>query len=346
MQGTIFVTTYTFSNTPRDEWIAVILAFLISLPFLFMYIKLSAIFPNDTLIKIHDKVYGNVLGKAVSALYCLYLIIISGANFRFPSAFLNAIFMIDTPTIVFAFFIMFLCILAAHGGIETISRVGFFTAITVLFSLVLYFLLLLNKMELGRFFPILDVPPPKMLQSVLIISSQYIGENFIFAMILPFVSDKSGIKKNYLIGSAVGMLTFLIIAVLTTSVLGNVAAISTGPLVETTRHVEVLNILWRTEFIFMASLVSQAFFKCSVVYYITLISVSELLKLRSYHVLLFPLGLLILSLVMTMAENGTSMATAGRNSWIFVSIFFLFLLPLVTFVTAVIRTLPKKRGGT
>lgn len=345
MQGTIFVTTYTFSNTPRDEWVVAIIALLISTPFQFMFIKLSAMYPKDSFIKINDKVYGNILGKAVSGFYCLYFILTSAGNFRFPSGFLNANFMIETPILVFVFFLLFLSILAVRGGIETISRVGLFTTIWVLLSLILYFLLLLNKMDFVRFLPIMDVPPLKIIQNVLIISSQYMGENLIFLMILPYVADREGIKKNFLIGFAIGFFSLFLIAITVTSVLGNVAAISTGPLVETTRHIEVLGILMRTEFVFMGFLTITAFYKSCVFYYITLLAVAELLKLRSYQVLIFPMALLIYSLVMTSAESGPSMSAAGRNGWAFFSFFILYILPLLTFATAVIKTLPKKGGS-
>ncbi len=345
MQGSIYVSTYTFSNTPRDEWLALLVSWVIFLPFAFVYLKLSEKYPNDSLVGIHDKVYGSVAGKALSAAYCLYLIVSSAMNFRFPSAFLTANFMIATPVIAFAFFIVALCLYATSGGIESIAQLGIFNTVAVVSSLLLYLLLLIPKIELPHFFPMFDVPPKKFVQSVHIITSEYMGELFVLSSILPYVSDRSRISKNYLGGLMLGNLTFLLVAFLVTGVLGNEAAIFTGPLVETTRLVEVLNINARIEFVFMGFLIITAFFKCLILFYVTLLSISELLGLRSYKLFSVPLGLLVFSLVMLTNENGPSLALAGRNSWAFISLLMLMIIPLITFATALIRGRSEERGG-
>ncbi len=345
MQGSIYVSTYTFSNTPRDEWLALLISWSIFLPFALMYLKLSEKYPGDSLVGIHDKVYGGLAGKILSAVYCMYFIISSAMNFRFPSAFLTINFMIATPVIAFAFFLVALCLFATTaGGVETVARLGIFNSVAVVASLLLYLVLLIPKIELPHFFPILDVPPKKLLHSVHIITSEYMGELFVLSSILPYVSDRNLLRKNYFRGISLGNFSFLLVAFLVTGVLGNEAAIFTGPLVETTRLVEVMNINARIEFVFMGFLIITAFYKCLILFYVTLVSITELLALRSYKLFALPLSLLIFSLVMLTNENGPATAAAGRNSWAFVSLIMLMIIPLVTSFVSLMKTAFRKTG--
>ena len=251
MQGSIYVTTYTFSLTPRDEWLAVILMGIIYIPFALINIKLSSKFPNENIIQINDRVFGSVLGKIISVMYCLFLLPACAINLRFPSAFLTNVFMINTPYLAFALCLLLLCVWTAKRGIETIGRISIILSPLVVLFIVTYILLLINKMDVSRLFPILKLPPKKFIQSFNTLISIYMGENFVFSMILPYIKDKKNIKKNYFIGMALGVSSMLAISLMVTLVLGDLASISTAPLVQAVRLVEIMNINARIEFVFM-----------------------------------------------------------------------------------------------
>ncbi len=345
MLGSIYVTTYTFGFTPRNEWLVVILAGIIYIPFALINIKLSDRFPNENIIQINDRVFGRVLGKVVSVVYCLFLLPACAVNLRFPSAFLTNIFMLETPFIVFALFLLLLCVWIAKKGIETISRVSIVLSPLIIFFIITYSLLLTNKMDVSRLLPVFDIPPKKFIQSFNTILSIYMGESFFFSMILPYVKDKKNIRKNYFIGLALGVFVMLVIALMVTLVLGNVASISTAPLVQTVRLVEVLNINARIEFIFMSFLVIVAFYKCCILFYAALLALETLLKLKSYKVIIIPVAIMVFGLIMITAANSVTLAEDSTNSIPLVIFALLFVLPIITLITAAARKLPKTPPG-
>ncbi len=345
MQGSMFVTNYIFANSSRDAWLLILVASAVFLPFALVYIKLSNRFPDDNLVQINDKVFGKVIGKALSVLYCIFFFILCALNFRFPSAFLVSVFMLDTPMVALLLVFFLLCAWAVKDGIETLSRLSFFTTIITFGAFLIYFTLLFNKIQIPHFFPILDMPPVKIIENLNAFITIYMGEIFIFAMVIPHVSDRENIKKNYLYGAAIGVLTFFIGAVMVTGVMGNMASISTGPLTEATRYMELSNIKARIEFLFMGVLIINGFMKSCVLYYVSLLSAGHILNLRSYRDFVVPLGLVFLGMAMTVTENIATNIESAKYSWPYISYLIMFALPLLTLITAIVRKLPKSRDG-
>ncbi len=340
MQGSIYVTSFTFSFTTRDSWLVVILAGIVYIPFALLNIKLSSRFPNDNIIQINDKVFGSVVGKIISVMYCLFFLPACAINLRVQSAFVANIFILDTPFLVFAIFLLLLCVWAAKKGIETIGKVSIMLIPFIIVFLVVYFVLLLNKMDLSRLLPIMDVPPTKFIKSFNTLFSIYMGENFVFFMIMPYIKDRKNIKKHYLIGLAFGVASMLVITLMITLVLGNLAPLAVSPLVKAVRLVEIMNINARIEFVFMGFLITLAFYKCCVLFYVSLLAVSTLVKLRSYKVIIIPVAVIMFSLIMVATATTSNQVEASTNSIPLVIFALFFIMPIITLITAAARKLP------
>lgn len=341
MQGSLFVTTFTYSNTARDDWLIILIAFAVFLPFALISFRLTALFPSDDLLGIQQKVFGGVLGKLIFAVYCLYFLLASAGTIHFSSSFMNNMFMIETPPPAFGFLLLLLCAAATASGLEALCRVGFFTMATVAVCLALFFGLLLNKMEIGHFLPILDMPPQKLLQNTNIMVSEYMGEVFIFSMILPCVDGRKKLRKDLLLGISFGVLALLLAVITITAVLGSVSALSEGPLVETSRQVEIMNIDLRLESLFIGFLVFTHFFRSCVFFYLAVLGISELFNMRAYKPFIIPIGLLIFSLVRLYTESGVTWALAARNALAFISVLLFLLLPGLTLLTALLKGFPQ-----
>lgn len=344
LQGALFVTTYIFTESPRSQWLFVLVSFVIFIPFFLMHVKLSNIFPNDNLFQINDKVLGKYIGKAVSFIYFVLFIFLTALNIKFPIIFLKDAFMTDTPLMAFAIAYILLCAFAVKGGIETIARVSIFTVLISLAAAILYFVVLINEIQFKHFLPVINFTPEFIWTNLNAYLCIYMGEIFSFLMILPYVSDKAAIKKNYFFGMALGDLTLLIGVILVTGVMGSVATISSWPIIETTRLIEIQNIAARIEFIFMGVIIVTSFMKSSILYYISLMSAGQLFKLNSYSDFIIPVGLVILGLTMPITENMVTITTAGRDTWPFLAYFIQFMLPLFTLLTALLKGFNKKQG--
>jgi spore germination protein (amino acid permease) len=345
MMGGTFLTTFTFSNSPRDVWLIIIITFLLFLPFSFVFLGLSNMFPRSNMTEIFEKVYGKIFGKIISSLYCFVFIMLTAINIRFPSNYLAGVFMVETPVMVFAVLLLILCIWTVKDGLESVSRLSLFIIISGGVSMLIYFCLLLNRMHILHFLPIMDVPPKKLVQNINIFMTILFGETFSLLSAMAFVKDRKNLKKSYMIGLVVGTMTLIIPAIMVTGVLGLLGGISIGPLIETTRMVELYNINARIEFLFMGFLIFAAFIRCCILYLVAVQNVTTVFNLKDYRNFVIPIGVIILPLILLTTKTAIGNVESGTNSWTIISFFLLIIFPLITFIIAKIKKFPKVKGG-
>ncbi len=329
----------------RDVWLLLIISLAVFLPFVFVYLKLGEMFPQSNLIEINDRVFGGALGKFLSALYLMYFMLDYLYNLVMPASYMRTNFMILTPETAFALSFMLLVLWAARNGIETIARLSVFSFSINYLSVILIFLLLLGKFKPNHFLPVSDIPFSKVVSAVIIVIGKFLSEIFIFLMLLPSVTERSGIKKALLAGISLGCLFNVVLGLLCVGVLGSFMLFQSAPFNATVRQLELMSINSRIEIVVVLLLFFSTFLKNSVIFYALLVGAGSLFRLRSQKTLLIPLTLLPLSLVELTVSSNSMQFQAGRNSLVFLGLIFHMLLPLTTLIVAAIRRTVKRQGG-
>lgn len=82
MQGTMLRAGFIISMTRNDSWIMAFSGLLLTLPLVSIYAALLRRFPGKSLIEIDNIIFGPVLGKAVSALYLFFFLLLAALNTR------------------------------------------------------------------------------------------------------------------------------------------------------------------------------------------------------------------------------------------------------------------------
>lgn len=344
VQGSIFCTALVYHIITKNICLISLTSFAVSLIFVFVYIKLMDMFSGSNLLELNNIVFGDYLGKVVSALYLLFFVILTTGNLRLLCDYIIGNFMVKTPLIVIALVFLIAIAWAVHAGLEVIARIGviFFVIVTAL--IVLVFILTISKMDITNFFPLFDISLMEFVQTNHIITTIFFGESFLFMMVIPYVAQRSKMKRSVLFGMIAGEIMLILSALMITGVLGDMASIMNSPLNHVLRQVEIGKVLSRMEFIVTGILVFSIFIRITVIYYVTTLGFGQFFSLKSYRPLVIPVGVIILGLVGPMYHSPSGQIECGIETWPFFASFFEFVLPVITLFVAVLRGLLKKKG--
>ena len=325
----------------QDSWVAVILSFLVSLIFVYIYATLNKWFPSKSLIEINEAVFGKIIGKIISAGYLFYFFTLIILNARDISGFVGYI-LPTTPYVVIMAAFIYTCSWAVRKGAWNIASYGPLIVFVSLFVIMLNGLFLINDIELNRLAPAFTFPPIKYIAGTHLLTALPLCEIFVFFMFVPYLQKADGLGKVLFRGLTVGAAALLFIVIRDIVILGDTLLILSQPIYSVIRLIDVGDILTRVEILYAGILISLMFIKISVLYYATITAAARLVKTSSHDYLIRITGALavIFGLSVFSAEY-EHMDWTNRAAPIYSS-FFIMLLPLLTLGTAAIRGLNRK----
>ncbi len=344
IQASTLLTSFVAAVTTQDSWLAALFGSLVCLPLIWLFRSLMVMFPNQNLLEILDEVYGPVLGKILGAAYCWFFITLASINLTDLGDFTKLTIMEETPNVVLLIMCILVAAMAVRKGVSLVTRFSDFF-VTVAFSiLVVSIVLVLNQIKPANFLPIFDQPPIKYIQGTHIIATIPYGELVVFLMIHPNAKMSRRDTGRYLLWAFfLGGFTMLFIVLRDVAVLGNTLDMFTIPSLVTLRLVNLGMALSRVEILFVIILIMLLFFKIMVLYYISVLTVAHLLKIKKYRNLVLALGALMVTYGLTLYPCPVRHAASAQETVPFIWSPFEILLPLLTFIVAKIRKLPVRK---
>lgn len=342
MLGSILLLSFIFEKSLHDTWAAFILGTIIFIPFLGLYIVLGKKFPGKNLIQIHDIVYGRIIGKIVSVIYIFYFISLLSFNLRDVGAFYTGYIMPETPIVVFILLFASCAAYAVKKGIHTVAKVSLIGAVLVFIVVALTFLLLLNKMDIKNFLPVLETPLYKMAQATATISMIPYGELVLFLMIIPMVDDLKKLGKYSIAGMGLAGIVFMVIILRNIAVLGASGQVYSQTSFQTVRMINIGDFINRIEIIVSMNNTILMFIKVSVIYYVTVKSIEQILNLKTYGPLIIPVGSIVIVYAMIAHTSEIAHLYWGETYGVFFEVPFVVILPFLTFIISKIRRLEHK----
>ena len=109
------------ADSKQEAWIPAILGVGVGVFLVWMYIKLSSLYPNKTLVELNEAILGKWLGKFVSFICRFYSSFCSQVLF-YVGSFLTTRIIIQTPMLAVHILFMGIVIVGVRLGIETIAR--------------------------------------------------------------------------------------------------------------------------------------------------------------------------------------------------------------------------------
>lgn len=322
-------------------WISVLIGGAFGLGIAVLAGYLAQRFPDHSLVRMAQRIYGAVPGKLIGLSFAAYCTVVLGLGSRESVLAMWIAFLQTTPPVLISAVFYVLIIYAAYLGIEAIARVSL-----IFFPLVVASLLALTALAApvavpGRLLPIVGNGLGPVVRAGFLAAS-YAGESIVVLAIVSHLKDKRGASRAMATGVAAGMVIMAAATGFGVMMLG-VRGISrvTFPVLETARMVGFGQFLERAEILFLALWFSAALLKLATVFYASITSIADVLGLRDYRPLIIPYALLgaALSLIpKTVLETFDYL-----NAFVRYSVWYTIALPVVLLAGAVIRGL--REGG-
>ncbi|PJI10088.1 MULTISPECIES: GerAB/ArcD/ProY family transporter [Clostridium] len=339
LQASALTVTFVSGITKQNTWIVLTGGFIIALFLLQIYTALSKKFPGKNLIEINDVIYGSYFGKAISILYISYFGYIVAANFRFTADFLSAYLFNRTYTIVFIIIISMVSMYAIKKGIETIARAAFILSILAFIVSAIITISVIKDAHLSNFLPFFQMNFNDFIQGTNIMVSIPFGEMISFLMIFPYVNNIEKVKKSAFAGLIIGGTYFFIVVFRDTSVLGRLGYINALSPFETTRVINIGQIITRMEALISLMLLFNEFMKICIMYYSTVLSIAQFFKLQSYKPLVVPVGIIGAIFSIIMFDSPVEHMYFASNIYVILVIPIVVILPIISLIVASIRKL-------
>lgn len=345
IQASSLFTAFALNITLQDTWLPILAGFIISIPIFLMYAALYRKYPGQSLIEINDIVYGPYIGKAVSAFYIFFFLSVTTFNVREMGSFVVTDIMPETPMNAIIIMMVFVCAYAASKGVETFT--SYSTFFIFIFSAILLFngVLLISDMDLKEFLPALTLNYSKYVQSTHLIIVIPFCEIVSFLMFFPCVKDTKKLGKTLIAGLSIGAATVFFVVARDIAVLGPLVSILKLPSYETVRQIDVGNVLSKMEILYAFILLLLLFYKITILFYATVMSIAQSFHLRTYTPLVSLVGVVIVSYSILYSDSSIENVYWETNFVPFFYMIFELIIPMITFILALMQKRKRQKAG-
>lgn len=338
LQASSLLMAFLSGITTRDSWLVLIFAILVGLPVIWVYRELMLLFPEENLIQVLEHVLGPLAGRILGGLYVWFFFSLTSLNLMDEGDFTKLTLMRDTPQVLMMTLCILVALIAVRRDVRLVTQYGALFMSINFIILTITILLLLNQLDVAHFFPILDQPVMSYVQGTHIALTMPFGEVVVFLMLTPNVKLTRHEATKYLFGGfLVGAFTAVISMARDIAVLGNTINLFTMPPLVTLRLVNLGTALSRIEILFAVVLIMLMFFKITVLYYVSVLALAQLLRVKPYRRLTLAAGALILSYGLTLYRCPVEHTASAREVVPAAWTFFELVIPLLLLLVAKFR---------
>jgi spore germination protein KB len=341
IEGSIFLVHFVTNLARHDTWLTVLSGLAVIVPFVYIYALLIKRFPGRNFVRIHQIIYGRHGGTIISLLYLSYFLLILSANIKDIGDFYVLFFMRNTPLEIFLIVFTCVCAYAVWNGIEILARIAPFIVAFVSFVILVTALMLLPKTDFSNFLPLGELSLKDYIHSTHILDVVPFGELIVFLPIAFAVNDSKVLTKTFLSGLFLATALFMVTVIRNTAVLGDTEALLFSPSFQVARLIN-FGFLSRLDILFAAGHTVAIFLKCSILFYVTVLCLSQILKLRTCRPAFFPLGCIAIILGIILYPSPTAHFESVQNVLVIVISPLMFIFPPLSLLIAKIRNLPPK----
>jgi spore germination protein KB len=326
------------AKAKQDAWLAAIFGLVVGLLLVWLYKTLGILFPNMTLVEYSEKILGKWIGKAISLLFFTFPFLLGALVLRNIGDFLTTHVMPETPIEAIHLIFLIIVMMGTRYGLETLARSGeiLFPWFIVLFLFLVIFIS--PQIELEKIQPILEEGMKPVLQSTFL----FIGFPFLelvnFLMIFPYVNNPKDAGKAFFRGTLMGGIVLILLTALAILVEGaDQTARNLYPSYILSQKINIGDFLQRIEAIVAIMWFISIFFKLTICFYVSTISLAQILKLKEYRMLVFPLGMILFVLSLIVSPNIVYISTLVLNIWTSYASTFGLFIPLLLLGIAAVR---------
>ena len=334
----LIVPTIVAEHAVQNAWLSVLLGIAIGVVCCILYANLAARYPDLTLAEYSEKILGKWLGKMVSLLFFLYLLVLTSGLLRIAADFILTHILPETPIQAIEFLFLVTVIMGVRLGLEPFARTAeMLFPYIILFILTLTFLLL-DEVKMENLLPILEDGINPVLRGAFRTLGSPFLDIVVFLMIAPYVTDPKKVKKNMFSAFLIGGTILTLVTLLCLSIMGpELTTRLNFPVYVLAQKVEVGNFLERIEVLSGGLIFIALFIKVTICFYSMVLNLAQSLQLNNYKMLTFPLGFLVMVLSIFLFPNIIYFRSFLSDAWTPIVIVYGLFIPLLLLGVDVIR---------
>ena len=333
------------SQVKQDAWIAAIVGLLIGLLFIWLFTFIASWFPKLTYIQINEKVFGKIFGKMISIIVILVAIIYTTVLISYSGIFLITQLYPKTPLVFLNLLMVLIMVMAVRLGLETIAR----TAEILIFVFLFLFIFLavsispqINTENLEPFFQANINPLFKSSLGLAVVTS--VNSIFLLLIFPAYVKEVEKARKYFFVGNIIGGIVIVVITLLCIIVLGsNTTARQIYPSYALAKVINIGDFITRIESLMASLWIMGLFFKVSIYFYAATFGLSQILNMKDYRPLTYPLGLIIIVLSVIIFPNIDYQETFTSETTVSISLVIGLFFPLLLVAIYMIRKKKLKK---
>lgn len=302
----IFLPARFYSVSKQDSWIAVILGGLFGILFAIIVSKLGIMYQDKTIIEYSQIILGKTLGKIIGLIFFLAFFYINIVVLREFSELAVGSFYPQTPQIFFLIAMILVSTYAVFQGLEVIARVNEIVFAIFCFLVLVLFFFNIPDMDFKQLAPILANGMRPVIKGAYSPALWYI-ELIVLTIFIPSLN----IPTRAIKASVLSIVLIIILGTMTmiglVAIFGQQTATMTFPFLSLGRFVNIANFLEQMDSFILLIWVSGVFIKITVFHYCTVFSLSQLLNLKDYKPIIWPLAVAKVVFAVILWNNTTQM---------------------------------------
>lgn len=198
-----------------DGWVVAIITAAAIFIIMYMMYYIMRVNTYDDIVIILKNIYGGVLGRIISIIYAVMMILALGISLRVFSEVITMFLLVNTPTEVVLITMIFLGMFLSRGGLANVVNFNELAFWMIFIPAILAFLLTLPIADFTNLLPVFSTTPPNYLKGSFELLFLLNGFSMVFILI-PYVKKKERIGKilrrsSFFIGAFYGI-TFILVA--------------------------------------------------------------------------------------------------------------------------------------
>ncbi|UOF88821.1 spore germination protein [Fodinisporobacter ferrooxydans] len=326
----------------QDGWMAEILALALGLLLVWLYNTLGKRFPNLTLAEYCQEILGKWPGRAVALLFLSYYFVLASLLLREIGDFLTTQIMPETPIQAVHVIFLIIVIMGARLGLEPLVRAGEIFLPWVIFLFLVMVVFISPQIKFDNMQPLLGEGFKPVLRAAFPALGLPYMELCVFLMIFPYINRPEKIGKAFGIGTIIAGVMLIIVVLLSILVIGaDLTALQIYPSYVIVKKISIGHFLERIEAVMAGIWFLTIYFKLTLCFYAVALGLAQILKLKDYRCLTFPLGMIAMAFSIVGSPNIIYFNTFVAKIWTPYSLTFGLVLPLVLLA---VNTWNRKRA--
>ncbi|PZT56887.1 GerAB/ArcD/ProY family transporter [Paenibacillus silvae] len=331
----------------KDAWMAILLGLAGGMLIFSIYVSLYRLYPKIPLSGYIRAILGQRLGWLVGVLYILFFIHGAARDLREGSDLLITSVLDQTPEIVVSAVMILSIAYVLNKGIEVLARTALIFAVTLgvlafISNILMYFS---GIIEVNRLLPVLGNGLLPVWNIALKQTFEFPYEELVcFTMLLPYLNNHSrkGIRAGFA-GVAVSGMLLSYSSATNIAILGTqISERATFPLLYTISLVNIGDFLQRLDVFVVLTLIVGDFFKIAIFLYASIMAATDLFQVPNYNRLVFPFSIIVLLVSLMLSGNFAEQIEEGDLLLVTVFLLFGVVIPLILWITAILRKLVSK----